>query len=161
MDASAAHKLVLLLQQFVQASDRYVESTGSLHQTHRTDMNALAAIMRWGPSGKLPTPGDLARELNLSPPATSALLTRLEQNGYITRQRIDKDKRVVRIQLTTKAKEDGRMMFAPLAAGLLEVISSYPPQEITVVTRFVSDAITGINRASENQTAGSGEPTSD
>lgn len=149
MDSTAARELVLLLQQFAQASDRYVESTGNRHQTHRTDMNALAAVMRFELAGCAPTPGALARELGLSSPATSALLDRLERSGHIERLRVDKDRRVVRIHMTEKAKVDGRTMFGPLSASMLEVISSYTDQEIALVSRFMLDAVNGINMASK------------
>ncbi|MGL3807011.1 MarR family winged helix-turn-helix transcriptional regulator [Paeniglutamicibacter sp. R2-26] len=147
MDRTAARELVLLLQQFAQASDRYVESTGNRHQTHRTDMNALAAIMRFEIAGNPPTPGDLSRELSISSPATSALLDRLERSGHIERLRIDKDRRVVRIRMTDKARTDGQTMFGPLAAGMMEVISGYDEAEIALVSRFMADAIAGIDRA--------------
>jgi DNA-binding MarR family transcriptional regulator len=147
MDPTAARELVLLLQQFAQASDRYVESTGARHRTHRTDMNALSAIMRFELEGTPPTAGDLARELSLSSPATSALLERLERSGHIERQRMDKDRRVVRILMTAKAKTDGQAMFGPLATSMMEVISGYSDQEIAVVTRFMLDSVNGINKA--------------
>lgn len=150
MDPLAARELVLLLQQYAQASDRYVESTGTRYKTHRTDMNALAAITRFELAGAPPTPGDLARELTLSSPATSAMLDRLERAGHIERLRIDKDRRVVRIRMTDKAKVDGRTMFGPLAASMMEVIASYSDQDIAVVSKFMLDAIQGIDKASRS-----------
>lgn len=153
MDPNPARELVLLLQQFAQASDRYVESAGTRHKTHRTDMNALAAIMRFELAGNPPTPGELARELSLSAPATSALLDRLERSGHIERLRVDKDRRVVRIRMTEKAKVDGRTMFGPLAAGMMEVISSYEDSEIALISKFLVDAIAGIDQASRRGAA--------
>lgn len=147
MDPLAARELVLLLQRFTQASDRYVESAGQLHSTHRTDMNALAAIMRFENAGTPPTPGELARELSLSSPATSALLDRLEQHGHIERLRIDADRRLVRIRLTDKARADGRTMFGPLAAHMMGVIARHDAAEIAVVSRFLTEAITGVDNA--------------
>lgn len=147
MDPAAAFELVLLLQQFGQASDRYVESTGSRHKTHRTDMNALAVIMRLERAGTPPTPGDLSRELHLSSPATSAMLDRLERIGHVERLRIDKDRRVVRIKMTAKAQADGRAMFAPLGASMMQVISGYTDAEVKLVSRFMADATAGVDRA--------------
>lgn len=147
MDPLAARDLVLLLQRFTQASDRYVESAGQLHSTHRTDMNALSAIMRFESTGTPPTPGELARELSLSSPATSALLDRLERHGYIERLRMDTDRRLVRIRMTDKAKADGRIMFGPLAAHMMEVIAQHDAQEIAVISSFLEKAISGVDRA--------------
>lgn len=147
MDPTAAFELVMLLQEFGQASDRYVESTGTRHKTHRTDMNALAVIMRFERAGTPPTPGDLSRTLQLSSPATSAMLDRLERAGHIERLRIDNDRRVVRIKMTPKAQADGRAMFAPLAAGMMQVISGYTDEEVKIISRFMADATTGVDKA--------------
>lgn len=149
MNSSSARALVLLLQQFAQATDRYVESTGYRHHLHRTDLNALTVILRFTMGGNAPTPGELSRELGLSAPATSALLERLENKGYVERLRIDEDRRVVRIRLTQKAKTEGQIMFAPLAASMMEVITNYAEKDITLMTRFMTEAISGVDNASK------------
>lgn len=147
MDPLAAREVVLLLQRFTQASDRYVESTSQLHATHRTDMNALAAIMRFENSGTPPTPGELAKELSLSSPATTALLDRLERQGHVERLRMDTDRRRVRIRMTDKARTDGRAMFGPLARQMMGVIAQHDGTELELVSRFLTEAIAGVDRA--------------
>lgn len=149
MNSSSARALVLLLQQFAQATDRYVESTGYRHHLHRTDLNALTVILRFTMGGNAPTPGELSRELGLSAPATSALLERLENKGYVERLRIDEDRRVVRIRMTQKAKTEGQIMFVPLAASMMEVITNYAEKDITLMTRFMTEAISGVDNASK------------
>ena len=130
MDPAAAFELVMLLQQFGQASDRYVESTGTRYRTHRTDMNALSVIIGFEREGTGPTPGDLSRILQLSSPATSAMLDRLERMGHIQRLRIDKDRRVVRIKATPKA--------------------AYTQEEVKLISRFMSDAAAGVDKARQD-----------
>ncbi|PQZ96501.1 MarR family transcriptional regulator [Arthrobacter sp. MYb227] len=149
MNSSSAHALLLLLQQFVQASDRYVESTGTRHHLHRTDMNAIAIIIRFMLAGNAPTPGELSRELSLSAPATSALLERLERSGHVERLRIDNDRRVVRIRITQKAKTEGQLMFAPLAASMMGIIANYAESDIALITKFMTEAISGVDNASK------------
>lgn len=138
---------MLLLQRFAQASDRYVESASQLHSTHRTDMNALAAIMRFENAGTPPTPGELAMELSLSSPATTALLDRLERQGHVERLRMDTDRRRVRIRMTDKARTDGRAMFGPLARHMMGVIAQHDGPELELVSRFLAEAIAGVDRA--------------
>ncbi|GAA5228225.1 hypothetical protein GCM10025778_27580 [Paeniglutamicibacter antarcticus] len=150
MDPAAAFELVMLLQQFGQASDRYVESTGTRYRTHRTDMNALSVIIGFEREGTCPTPGDLSRILQLSSPATSAMLDRLERMGHIQRLRIDKDRRVVRIKATPKAHADGKAMFAPLATSMMGVISAYTQEEVKLISRFMSDAAAGVDKARQD-----------
>lgn len=149
MSAREQHHLVTLLQEFGQASDRYVESTGALHGTHRTDMNALSIIMKYGQRGQLPSPRDLSRELQLSSPATTAMLDRLEKLGMIERQRSDTDRRVIRIAMTAKARGKGREMFMPLGIKMLEVISHYDEQQLQVIARFMAEAVAGVDSARE------------
>lgn len=160
MNSSSPHELVQLLQQFGQASDRYVESTGALHRTHRTDMNALAIIMRYQAAGRLASPRDLSRELQLSSPATTAMLDRMERLGYIERQRTDKDRRVVRIAPTDLARSNGRAMFQPLGTKMLEVISRYSEQERELLGDFMRRAIAGVDAAREDNEAHKATPRS-
>lgn len=147
MESGQTFELVQLLQRFAQASDRYIESTGSLHRTHRTDLNALAIIIRYESEGSLPSPSDLSRELQLSSPATTALLDRLEGLDYVQRKRGDKDRRVVRVALTERARRDGSAMFRPLAEALRQLISQYSPEQVRFLNEFMAGAIAGVDAA--------------
>lgn len=139
----------MLLQEFGQATDRYVESTGALYGTHRTDMNALAIIIKYQQRGELPSPRDLSRELHLSSPATTAMMDRLERWGYIERRRTDKDRRVVRIAMTDKARADGRKMFMPLSSTLTSIIANYNTDEIALISDFMRKIVDGTDASRE------------
>ncbi|WP_334121814.1 MarR family winged helix-turn-helix transcriptional regulator [Glutamicibacter sp.] len=149
MTASDYQHLVVLLQEFSQASDRYVESTGAQFGTHRTDMNALSIIMKYQQRGALPSPKDLSNELQLSSPATTAMLDRLSRLGLIERLRSDQDRRVMRISPTEKAWTKGREMFMPLGMKMMEVIGNYNENELQIITRFMTDVIAGVDSARE------------
>jgi hypothetical protein len=64
------HPLIRLLQEFTLEANRYVDAAGGRKDMHRTDLNALAVIMRHTANGGTVTPGLLRKELNLSSPAT-------------------------------------------------------------------------------------------
>lgn len=147
MSTTSNHQLVALLREFAHASDRYVESTGTIHGTHRTDMNALSIIMKYQQQGTLPSPRELSHDLQLSSPATTAMLDRLEKGGLIERQRTDKDRRVVRIALTKKAGTSGREMFMPLGKSMLEVIAEFDEAQISVISDFMRRVIAGVDQA--------------
>ncbi|WP_404286551.1 MarR family winged helix-turn-helix transcriptional regulator [Glutamicibacter arilaitensis] len=147
MSTTTNHQLVALLREFGHATDRYVESTGSIHGTHRTDMNALSIIMKYQIRGTLPSPRDLSRELQLSSPATTAMLDRLEKIGFIERQRTDKDRRVVRIAMTDKARREGREMFLPLGKNMLEIIADYDAEQLSLITDFMNRVVAGVDAA--------------
>ncbi|MGO2611129.1 MarR family winged helix-turn-helix transcriptional regulator [Glutamicibacter ardleyensis] len=147
MSNNPSHQLVALLREFAHASDRYVESTGALHGTHRTDMNALSIIMKYQQQGTPPSPRDLSHELHLSSPATTAMLDRLEKIGFIERQRTDRDRRVVRIAITDKARTGGREMFMPLGKNMLDAIAHYDAEQIALITDFMGRIIEGVDSA--------------
>lgn len=150
MDRGQDVELVRLLQEFAQASDRFVDATGGRNEMHRSDLNALSAIMRHEASGQPPTASRLGRDLRLSAPATTALINRLERTGHIVRQRSETDRRVVRIAVTSKAVADGRRMFGPLARALGDAISGYADEEIALVARFMADAVEAVDTATKS-----------
>lgn len=155
MHARDDQHLAVLLQQFSQATDRYVEFTGAQFGTHRTDMNALAIIVNFERSGTLPSAKDLSAELHLSAPATTAMLDRLARFGLIERERSTLDRRIVLIRPTTDARTMGKRMFGPLAKKMMEVSQNYSAQELELLARFLSEAIVGVDEAREEFVASS------
>ena len=105
--------LVRLLQEFTLEANRYVDAAGGRNDMHRTDLNALAVIMRHTARGEIVTPGVLRKELNLSSPATTALIDRLHASGHVVRERQGTDRRQVQLRMTPKAYQDGGAMFLP------------------------------------------------
>ncbi|MFJ2619535.1 MarR family winged helix-turn-helix transcriptional regulator [Glutamicibacter sp. NPDC087344] len=147
MEEHSHARLMQLLQDFGQASDRYVESTGNHYGPHRTDMHGLTILMKYEQAGTAPSPRDLSRELQLSSPATTAMLDRLDRLGYITRQRSEQDRRIVHIHLTQKAKIEAREMFRPLGSKMLELISTYDAPQIELLCEFLSQAVQAVDTA--------------
>ncbi|GAB3618838.1 MarR family transcriptional regulator [Glutamicibacter endophyticus] len=150
MENAARSGLVLQLQEFTQATERYVESTSRHYGTHRTDMHALGVIMQYQRRGQLPAPRDLSRELKLSSPATTAMLDRLERLGYIQRQRSDSDRRIVRIAPTPLAREHGQLMFRPLAESIGEILQEYSAEQLALISGFITEATAATERAAKH-----------
>lgn len=87
--------LTRLLQALTVESDRYAERFGARHGLHRTDVNALALILAAARRGEPMSPSTLARDLELSPSATTALIDRLEAVGHVKRERPGGDRVVL------------------------------------------------------------------
>lgn len=139
--------LIQLLQDFTQASDRYVEATASGNEMHRRDLSALSTLMKSERKGSKLSPSQLSSALQLSSPATTAMLDRLENLGYIRRERKEDDRRATQISLTEKAKTEGRRMFLPLSEKLLAVAEGYDEQRIMQINEFLAQAITAVDAA--------------
>ncbi|APX02309.1 MarR family winged helix-turn-helix transcriptional regulator [Arthrobacter sp. QXT-31] len=141
------HPLIRLLQEFTLEANRYVDSAGSRNDMHRTDLNALAAVMRHAASGEVVTPGTLRKELNLSSPATTALIDRLCGSGHLVRVREGQDRRQVQLRMTDKAYRDGSAMFLPLARHMDSAMAAFTAQELETAARFMDAMITATIEA--------------
>ncbi|GAB3439892.1 hypothetical protein GCM10027517_13730 [Phycicoccus ginsengisoli] len=137
------------LREFTTAMDHYIDAHGGRHGLHRTDLNALAHVMDASRRGEDLGPGELAAALNLSAPATSALLTRLEGVGHVQRRHSETDRRRVSIEMTDAAMHVGREVFAPIGGAIREVIAGFTPHERAVVLRFLTEVVDRTTAAAE------------
>lgn len=135
------HPLLRILQEFTIEANRYVDAAGDRKDMHRTDMNALAVIMRHTARGNVVTPGLLRKELNLSSPATTALIDRLDNSGHVVRERHSTDRRQVQLKMTPKAFQEGGAIFAPLARHMGSAMAGFTEEELDTVTRFMTAMI--------------------
>ncbi|MDQ0921625.1 DNA-binding MarR family transcriptional regulator [Pseudarthrobacter sp. W1I19] len=147
------HPLIRLLQEFTLEANRYVDAAGGRKDMHRTDLNALAVIMRHTASGGSVTPGLLRKELNLSSPATTALIDRLDNSGHVVRERDSSDRRQVHLRMTPKAFEEGGAIFAPLARHMGSAMAHFSPEELETVTRFMTAMVEATVAAREEPPA--------
>lgn len=138
------------MREFAVESDRYVERAAALHGLHRTDLNALGFLVSPGPNAAAPTPGKLGQALNLSSPAVTALVDRLEHSGHVTRRRGQSDRRQVELAMTDSARSVGRQLFMPLAVRLGQALENYSPEELALVERFLRDMTNATAGAKEN-----------
>ena len=152
--AAGPPPLVRLLQEFTLEANRYVDSAGGRNDMHRTDLNALAVIMRHTARDQIVTPGVLRKELNLSSPATTALIDRLHSSGHVVREREGTDRRQVQLRMTPKAYRDGSAMFLPLARHMGAAMEGFTPEELEIVTRFMNSMIDATVRAGEEAARG-------
>lgn len=122
-----------LMRQFTVETDRYVDVASNRDSLYRTDLHALSIMMGAARSGLTVTPGLLREELNLSSPATTALVDRLGSAGHVTRRRSDTDRRQVHLEMTEKARATGAMLFAPLARHISGVLDQYSEEELALL----------------------------
>lgn len=143
MAATAPRELMSLLQQFTVETDRYVDTISVRDALHRTDLNALGIMMGAARAGATVTPGMLRQALNLSSPATTALIDRLDEAGHVRRSRSSVDRRQVHLEMTEKALATGSRLFAPLAREVEKALSDFSAEELELLStmmRRVTDA---------------------
>lgn len=137
MADAASRELMALLQQFTVETDRYVDTISVRDALHRTDLNALGIMMGAARAGATVTPGMLRQALNLSSPATTALIDRLDEAGHVRRSRSSVDRRQVHLEMTEKALATGSRLFTPLAREVEQSLAEFTPEELALLSRMM------------------------
>ncbi|WP_147391540.1 MarR family winged helix-turn-helix transcriptional regulator [Galactobacter valiniphilus] len=140
-------EVVRLLQDVTVASDRYVDAAARAEGLHRTDLHALSAVVRHQDANEPLTISALAQRLDLSAPATTALVDRMERNGHVERERSERDRRRVTLASTDSARSTGARLFMPLGRAIDSVTSRYSDEELALVARFLDEAAEAITEA--------------
>lgn len=141
--------LMLLLQSFTTETDRYIEALGHKYGMHRTDLNALTAVIDARREGRSITPGVLGAHLSLSSAATTALVDRLSRVGHLVRSRSGPDRRQVQLEVTDSARLRGSEIFTPMVEELLGVVAKHSPEEIELLAAFMEELRDALVRARE------------
>lgn len=150
MGSPASSDLVRELRTFTGEIERYILQMSHVHSMHRTDLTAISLVMdRQGAS-----PKDISQGLGLSPSATTAMLDRLESAGHVRRERVEGDRRAVRVEITDQALAVGGSMFGLLARHLREVLDTYDDQELARTAALMA-RINIATRAASDEAAGS------
>jgi DNA-binding MarR family transcriptional regulator len=92
-------------------------------------------------------PSELARRLQLSTGAVTALVDRLEAGGHASRAAHPSDRRRVVVTRTAKASDDLAREAAPLEREIRRLAASLSGDERVVVGRFLDAFISIIDRA--------------
>lgn len=136
--------MVQLLQAYADEAGRLGHVFAAEHGMHRTDAQALLAVLRAERDGDALTPGRLGAEVGLSSGATTAAVDRLERLGHLHRVRDDVDRRRVTLHHDAAGADVGRAFFGPLAARIDAVLADYTPEELAVVERFLTQVVDAV-----------------
>ena len=145
--AEVIEDLVDALRRFTVESDVFVDVFARRHHLGRSDLNAIMWISTGEQSGKPVTAGELAGRLGLGPPATTALVDRLETAGHVRRTRDPQDRRKVIIVMQPPARQVAAEFFGPLGRLMTEVLDGTPAGEMRQATAIVRRLITAVNQA--------------
>jgi DNA-binding MarR family transcriptional regulator len=127
----------------------YVAAAGREAAMHRTDLTGLALVMDRTQLGETTTPGQLSAAMQLSAPATSAMLDRLERLGHVHRLPHPTDRRSVVVEMTEHARAVGEAMFGRLAAHLGPVLDGRTEEELTAIATFLEEVVAATRAARE------------
>jgi len=123
-----------------------VSLTRSLYRTMRSaspncsflEMKTLTIVHEQ----KSPSMKDIADELGISSPATTAVIDKLIENNEVTRLEDKDDRRIIRISLTTQGKKSfdkNRSVFYDAINGKASVLSTKEQTELARILQKLQD----------------------
>jgi DNA-binding MarR family transcriptional regulator len=106
---------------------------GSRVEIKDVDFDCLDVITQHGPI----SPSALARRVGVHLATMTGILDRLERNGWITRDRVESDRRAVLIRGVPERQRDIFRLFEGMNSSLDKILESYSDEEINVVLDFL------------------------
>jgi MarR family transcriptional regulator, organic hydroperoxide resistance regulator len=132
--AATAAALANQLRHFIAGVILYNQRVADQFGMHPTDMQTLHLLQLVGPM----TPGRIADRTGLSTGGVTVLLDRLEQAGYVRRERNPDDRRSVVVHLNTARMAKVAEYYASIDEQLAEFLAAYPQRELETVVRFLT-----------------------
>ena len=111
-------------------------SVGGRLDLRGTDLECLDLIGREGPL----SPSELARHAGLHPATVTGILDRLEQGGWIARERDRSDRRAVLVQAVRgRVAEVARLYLidSGMNEAMDQILAGYADEELELVARFL------------------------
>jgi DNA-binding MarR family transcriptional regulator len=122
-------------QAYQRATDGFDDAVGIALGLNPTDLRCLD----WLSEGPM-TAGELAGATGLSSAATTTLLDRLEQKGFVQRERDTSDRRKVVARLTAEGESRIQALYGPLAAEGAGLLARFSERELNMILDFLADA---------------------
>lgn len=115
------------------ANDQFDEALTSFLGINRTDGRCLDIIDRKGPV----TAGQLAIDSGLTTGAVTAIVDRLERQGYVRRVRDEADRRKVYVENTDRIRQISSHIFGHFARLSPVLTSRFSPEQVRGIIQFL------------------------
>lgn len=133
MEKDADKQVIATLRNYVINVELFRHMVAKHLGIHSTDMECLSILFH----KKVSSPSELSKYTNLGSGATTAMLDRLEQKGFIERQPNPRDARGTRVVVTQKAIQKITPLFDSLTAAEQKLIAGYSDQELQLIQNFM------------------------
>jgi DNA-binding MarR family transcriptional regulator len=118
--------LGLLLGRAALLKDRIIDTHMEPHGITAAQFKVLIIIAQYG----VDSPGELCRHLSLDSGSMTRMLDRLEQKGFLARQRSEADRRQVRLVLTEEGQELADRLPHIATEAMNELAGAITPDEL-------------------------------
>jgi DNA-binding MarR family transcriptional regulator len=132
----------VLLEEVGRATQAYQRATDGFDDAVGRHLNLNPADLRgldWLTEGPM-SAGELSEATGLSTAATTTLLDRLEEKGYIRRERDPEDRRRIRAELTDEGRKKLGALYGPLAIQGGRLLSGFTDRDLEKMRDFLVEA---------------------
>jgi DNA-binding MarR family transcriptional regulator len=109
----------------------------------------LAAITHVSAAGEL-GPTDLARRLDVTTGAVTALVDRLAERGHLVRQPHPADRRRLELHVTPHARDEVMRHILPLTADIRALADTFSAEERDAIGRFLEELAAIVQRHADS-----------
>lgn len=114
----------------------YQQSVAASLGLYNNDYLSIDILHEKGPI----TAGELSKLTGLATGSVTALIDRLEKNGFVRRQNDPKDRRKVIIVPIYESREEVSNTYQPLHTAMVKLAASYTDDELELITQFLGKA---------------------
>jgi DNA-binding MarR family transcriptional regulator len=125
--------LGLLLGRAALLKDRIIDTHMEPHGITAAQFKVLIIMAQFG----VDTPGELCRHLSLDSGSMTRMLDRLEQKGFLARQRSEADRRQVQLVLTAEGQTLADRLPHIGAEAMNELVEVVTPQELETILKKI------------------------
>jgi len=118
---------------------------GAHLELKEVDIDCLDLVARYGPL----SPSALARRAGLHPATMTGVLDRLEQGGWVARERDPSDRRAVVVRTRHERGADLMRLYAGMNASMDEICAGYDDAELAVIADFLGRTTTAGRSATD------------
>jgi DNA-binding MarR family transcriptional regulator len=147
--ATRMERYVPLIREFAARDGLFHEAVAKTIGLHSTDEKVLRLL-----GAEAMTAGDLVSHTGLTGAAVTALVDRLINLGYVTRERDPNDRRKVVIRTVNAKLRDINQLYGGLRGALQTLLSTYDTAEFETIMDFLNSATSAMAEQTGKLTGG-------
>jgi len=152
MNAVTAANLTNELLQIIRAFPRLDFREYTIEGLTGSEKGLLLMLMTFPGEGPEPLPvSELSRLLKITPGGVTHLLNPLEEQGFIERLPDAKDRRIVRVGLTRKGKQAGRIMVSEAQRQVMGLIEHLGEKDSRALIQLIARSLDYFEKRPANQ----------
>jgi DNA-binding MarR family transcriptional regulator len=127
------HRASELVREFIEVNAQYSVQLGRELEVNPTDLQAMQHLIMSGPL----SPTELARRLEISTAAATAVVDRLVAVGHATREQHPSDRRSVVVVPRPESVDRAMAALMPMILGIDRVLDEFDADEQATITEYL------------------------